>query len=95
MLNVRRLSLRYPNGKLALADFDITVKPGELVIVLGGNGSGKTTLLRCIARTLNATGGEVWVNGTNMTRLSGDELAELRRGVLCRLGDRRQLLHHL
>jgi len=78
VLNVRRLSLRYPNGKLALADFDITVKPGELVIVLGGNGSGKTTLLRCIARTLNATSGEVWVNGTNLTRLSGEKLRRAR-----------------
>ena len=78
MLNVRRLSLRYPNGKLALADFDITVKPGELVIVLGGNGSGKTTLLRCIARTLNATGGEVSVNGTHLTRLSGAKLRRTR-----------------
>ena len=52
MLRVRGLTLRYPNGKLALADFDLSVAAGELVIVLGGNGSGKTTLLRCIARML-------------------------------------------
>ena len=78
MLEVRRLSLEYSNGKLALADFDITVKPGELVIVLGGNGSGKTTLLRCIARTLAPTRGEVWVNGTNLTPLSGDKLRRAR-----------------
>ena len=61
MLRVRRLSLRYPNGKLALADLDLSVRAGELVTVLGSNGSGKTTLLRCLVRTLKPTSGEVWV----------------------------------
>ena len=59
MLRVRGLSFRYPNGKLALVDFALTVEPGELVVVLGGNGSGKTTLLRCITRTLKPSAGEL------------------------------------
>ena len=78
MLRVRRLSLSYPNGKLALADFDLTVRAGELVIVLGGNGSGKTTLLRCITRTLRPSEGEVWVNATNLTALEGEALRRAR-----------------
>jgi len=78
MLEVRRLSLRYPNGKLALADFDITVRPGELVIVLGGNGSGKTTMMRCITRTLQPTEGQVLVNGTDLAHLSGEGLRRAR-----------------
>jgi len=78
MLNVRRLSLRYPNGKLALADFDLTVRAGELVIMLGGNGSGKTTLLRCIVRTLKPSAGEVRVSETELTELEGDRLRRAR-----------------
>jgi len=78
MLRVRRLSLRYPNGKLALADFDLGVRAGELAIVLGGNGSGKTTLLRCVVRTLDPTAGEVWVSETELTRLEGDKLRRAR-----------------
>jgi phosphonate transport system ATP-binding protein len=74
MLSVRHLTLRYPNGKCALADFSLQVKPGELVIVLGGNGSGKTTLLRCITRTLAPTAGEVWLNNSNLTHLTGEKL---------------------
>lgn len=74
MLSVRNLTLQYPNGKCALADFSLQVKPGELVIVLGGNGSGKTTLLRCITRTLAPTAGEVWLNDTELTRLTGEKL---------------------
>ena len=74
MLLVRHLTLRYPNGKGALTDFSLEVKPGELVVVLGGNGSGKTTLLRCITRTLAPTAGEVWLNGIDLTRLAGEKL---------------------
>ena len=78
MLEVRRLSLRYPNGTLALAEFDIAVKPGELVVVLGGNGSGKTTLMRCITRTLQPTDGSVRVNGTDLAPLAGEKLRRAR-----------------
>lgn len=78
MLSVRHLALEYPNGKLALAGFNLEVGAGELVIVLGGNGSGKTTLLRCITRTLAPTAGEVWLNGTELTRLAGEELRRAR-----------------
>jgi phosphonate transport system ATP-binding protein len=74
MLSVRHLTLQYPNGKFALSDFSLEVKPGELVIVLGGNGSGKTTLLRCITRTLAPTAGEVWLNDIDLTHLTGEKL---------------------
>ena len=78
MLEVRQLSLSYGNGKMALADFDVSVRPGELVIVLGSNGSGKTTLLRCIARTLTPSSGTVRVNGTDLTALKGEKLRRAR-----------------
>ena len=78
MLQIKQLCLRYRNGRYALADFNLTVKGGELVIVLGGNGSGKTTLLRCINRTLVPTTGEVWLNGTNITDIHGEQLRRAR-----------------
>src|SRR5215475_7088530 len=78
MLDVRGLTLRYPNGKQALTDFSVRVAPGELVIVLGGNGSGKTTLLRCITRTLTPTAGEIILRGCNLTNLSGEALRRAR-----------------
>jgi phosphonate transport system ATP-binding protein len=78
MLRVCGLTMRYPNGKVALAGFDLTVKAGELVVVLGGNGSGKTTLLRCITRMLEPTGGEIWLDDTNLAGLSGERLRQAR-----------------
>jgi phosphonate transport system ATP-binding protein len=78
MLRVCDLTMRYPNGKVALARFNLTVNPGELVVVLGGNGSGKTTLLRCITRILDPTAGEVWLDDTNLAGLSGERLRQAR-----------------
>jgi phosphonate transport system ATP-binding protein len=78
MLRVCGLSLRYPNGKLALTEFALTVAAGELVVVLGGNGSGKTTLLRCIGRILKPSAGEIWLNETNLCALEGEKLRRAR-----------------
>ncbi len=78
MLRVRSLSMRYPNGKLVLSDFDLTVAAGELVVVLGGNGSGKTTLLRCVTRTQQPTSGEIWLGEVNLAELEGDRLRRAR-----------------
>jgi phosphonate transport system ATP-binding protein len=78
MLRVCNLTMRYPNGKLALAGFDLTVKTGELVVVLGGNGSGKTTLLRCVTRMLDPSGGEIWLGDINLAGLSGERLRQAR-----------------
>ena len=46
MLDIRKLQKRYPNGFLALADFSLSVKQGEILAIVGGSGCGKSTLLR-------------------------------------------------
>jgi phosphonate transport system ATP-binding protein len=81
LLAVRGLSLRYPDGKQALAGLNLEVRPGALTVVLGGNGCGKTTLLRCINRALTPTAGEVWLDGTELTALSGDALRRARLDI--------------
>jgi phosphonate transport system ATP-binding protein len=78
MLRVCGLSLRYPNGKLALSGFELTVEAGEFVVVLGGNGSGKSTLLRCITRTIKPSAGEIWLGQTNLCALEGEKLRRAR-----------------
>ena len=49
MLGICKLQKRYPNGFLALADFSLSVKQGEILAIVGSSGCGKSTLLRLIA----------------------------------------------
>jgi phosphonate transport system ATP-binding protein len=80
-LDIRNLSMRYPNGKPALTDVSLSVDAGELVIILGSNGSGKSTLLRCVSRLQHPTGGEIRVADNDLTSLSGAKLRRARRAV--------------
>lgn len=81
LLSITGLSLTYPNGKRALDALDLEVRPGELLVVLGGNGCGKTTLLRCITRALTPSAGEVRIGSQDLTRLSGEALRRARLDI--------------
>jgi ABC-type multidrug transport system ATPase subunit len=48
----------------ALGALDLTVRPGELVALVGGNGAGKSTFLRLAAGLLEPSAGEVWIDGS-------------------------------
>jgi branched-chain amino acid transport system ATP-binding protein len=50
-----------------LRDIDLSVQPGEVMLVLGGNGAGKSTLLRSIAGFIKPTAGRVMLNGVDIT----------------------------
>ncbi|WP_029007456.1 ABC transporter ATP-binding protein [Azospirillum halopraeferens] len=67
MLTIESLSKRYPNGHLALTGIDLTVRPGEILGVVGGSGCGKSTLLRIVSGLEAATTGRVTLNGTAVT----------------------------
>lgn len=48
-------------------NFNLTVKDGEFVSVVGSNGSGKTSLLNIICGSIDVDGGSILVNGTDIT----------------------------
>ena len=50
-----------------LKGIDMQVKKGEVVVILGPSGSGKSTILRCINRLEEPTGGQILVDGVDMT----------------------------
>jgi putative tryptophan/tyrosine transport system ATP-binding protein len=57
-----------PYEAMALTGVDLTLEPGEFVVVLGSNGSGKSTLLNAVAGSLQAESGRIRVGGRDVTR---------------------------
>jgi osmoprotectant transport system ATP-binding protein len=55
------------NGRALVQDLELSVNPGETLVLLGRSGSGKTTSLKLVNRLLEPTGGEVRVNGRSTT----------------------------
>ena len=49
-----------------LRGVDLTIKPGEVCVILGPSGSGKSTLLRCINELETISAGRIWVDGELM-----------------------------
>jgi len=64
---------------IAVKDVSFEVKKGECFVVMGLSGSGKSTLVRCISRLIEPTGGQVVIDGQDVTKMDKKELRNLRR----------------
>src|SRR3972149_12120143 len=88
ILKVSGLAKVFGHGETevrAVDGVDLTIRAGELVLVLGPSGSGKTTLLTMVGGLLRPTAGSIEIGGIDITRLSDAPLAPppgRRRGVL-------------
>ncbi len=63
----------------ALNNTSFTIEKGELVVILGPSGAGKTTLLNILGGMDNATSGEVFIDGVDITKLNRKKLIQYRR----------------
>lgn len=77
MIELKHVSKLY-NSVEAVNDVSFRVEEGQTVILLGTSGCGKTTTLRMVNRLINATHGEIFVNGKNVQQQPEQEL---RRGI--------------
>ncbi|QEN06274.1 amino acid ABC transporter ATP-binding protein [Thiospirochaeta perfilievii] len=56
----------------ALQNANLTIKSGEVVLIIGPSGSGKSTLLRSVNRLENLTSGDIWVDEDHVTGVNSD-----------------------
>jgi putative ABC transport system ATP-binding protein len=78
----RTLSRQYGEGDTAvhaLRGVDLDVEREKLTAVMGPSGSGKSTLMHLLAGLDQPTEGDVYIDGTNVTKLNDTDLTKLRR----------------
>ena len=75
------LSLRYPDGTVALMPADLQIPVGSLTFLTGASGSGKTSLLRLFMGMVQPTEGTLHVLGRDMGRVGHAEVRRLRQSV--------------
>ncbi len=78
MIEFRSISKRFDDGTLAVDDFSLIMPSRQTTVLVGSSGSGKTTLLRMINRMVDATSGELEIDGENVSTI---EPVQLRRRI--------------
>ena len=97
-LEARNLTKAYRNGGeelIVLEDVTLRIQAGETCAIIGPSGSGKSTLLGLCAGLDQQTRGEVFIEGTRITGMSEDALAQLRNQRLGFVFQSFQLLQNL
>ncbi len=77
--NLHKTYLLGTTAVAALRGVDLTIDTGDFVDIMGPSGSGKTTLLNLIGGLDTPTRGKVFLEGSNISMLSDNDLAEIRR----------------
>lgn len=82
MIEVRDIKKTYNNGgeeTQALRGVSFEIKDGEFVAIMGPSGSGKSTLMHILGALDTPTHGKYLLDGKDVSKMSDDELANLRR----------------
>lgn len=78
MLSIKHLTKIYSGNKKAVDDISLDIQSGEFIAFIGTSGSGKTTALRMINRMIEATKGQIEIDGKDVRSMNP---VELRRSI--------------
>ncbi|MEI6191373.1 MAG: cell division ATP-binding protein FtsE [bacterium] len=81
MIYFDKVSKVYSDEFAALSDISLTIEPKEFVSIVGHSGAGKTTLIKLILAEEKPTKGKVFYESSNVHKLKGKEITELRRKI--------------
>ena len=81
MIELKEVTKKYQMEEVevqALKSVDLKIKEEDFVAIMGPSGSGKSTLLHMIGLLDRPTSGKVYIDGTDISKLSDSSLARLR-----------------
>jgi len=81
IISLKNITRHYPMGDQiiqALQGVDVTIQKGEYVAIMGPSGSGKSTLMNIIGGLDTPTSGQYVLNGTDVSHMNDEKLAEIR-----------------
>ncbi len=93
-IQIRNLSIGYPGKndvKVVARDITATIYSGELTCLLGANGVGKSTLLRTLSAFQPKLGGEIYIQGKDISQYSDKQLSRVISVVLTEKPDIRNM----
>ena len=90
-LQVQSINVAYGDIQ-ALWDVSFEADAGEIISIVGANGAGKTTLVRTISGILHPSGGKIFYDGEDITRMATYDI--LARGIV-HVPEGRQLFHDM
>jgi putative ABC transport system ATP-binding protein len=82
MIEIKDITKTYNSGDVefqALKGVSFTIEDGEYVAIMGPSGSGKSTLMHILGALDNPTSGTYFLDGKDVSKLTDDELADIRR----------------
>ena len=77
MIELKHLKKQYENAT-PLQDVNAVINDGDVISIIGPSGTGKSTLIRCINMLERPTGGQIFLDGVDITA-PGDDLTKARR----------------
>ncbi len=75
-ISFKNINFSYVEGEPVLKDFNLEVKSGEKIAIVGATGSGKTTIVNLLTRFYEIDSGEILLDGINITDIPKKDLRE-------------------
>lgn len=81
MIVFENVSKTYETGTPALNGINLTIEKGEFVFIVGNSGSGKSTLIKLLLKELEPSGGRIYVNNKQLTKMRRRQIPKYRRSL--------------
>jgi len=81
LIRLMNISKEYDNGVKALSNVDLHIDSGEFVFLVGASGAGKSTLIKLLLKEEEPTGGSLYLENKNITKVRNRWIPHIRRKI--------------